>query len=248
LSVEGADDYTQLCVEKVVYLVRGHPGATDGDALRDRLLGAEADRILASAEVRGLAILVHDADAAEAPSPAPAPEGEATHLALVSVWVDCYQRRPALDPGPELAVDEYLVVESLYEDHPTRDWSDGERSPGVVTVATIHRPRALPEPQWLHNWHEVQSPASGRLQPRCRYVRNRVVQPLTPDAPDVDGIVEESWPSARHVADPDLFFNGGGDPARVRANLEEMMANVVACLDLERLRSTTMSEYVVTRV
>ena len=232
-------------MEKIVYLVRGDLDAVDGDALRDRLRTDVAPSLVEHPEVHAVTVLVHDAEAAEAPSPAPPPAGERTHLALVSTWVDCYQRRPTVDLGPDLDVDAHLVVESLYADHADRDWADGERSPGVVTVACIHRPAALTEPQWLHNWHEVQSPVSGELQPRTRYVRNRVVQTLTPEAPVVDGIVEESWPSARHVADPDLFLNGGGDPERVKANLERMMANVVACLDLEKLRSTTMSEYVV---
>jgi hypothetical protein len=40
-----------------------------------------------------------------------------------------------------------------------------------------------------------------------------------------------------------LFFNADGDLERLRANLDRMMANVTACLDLDRLRSVTMSEY-----
>lgn len=230
-----------------MYLLRGAPDPAAGDALRDHLLADVAPRLLAESEVHGVAVDVHDSAAAEAPSPAPAPPGERVHVAVVSVWVDCYQRRP------DVAVDGYdvaahLVVESLYEDYVDRAWADGERSPGVLTVATIHKPAALTETMWIHNWHEVQSPASGRLQPRCRYVRNRVVQALTPDAPVVDGIVEEAWPSAAHVADPMLFFETGGDPERLGPMIEEMMANVTACLDLERLRSTTMSEYLVRSV
>jgi hypothetical protein len=45
-----------------------------------------------------------------------------------------------------------------------------------------------------------------------------------------------------------LFFNADGDPARLQANLERMMANVTACLDLTRLRSVTMSEHLVRTV
>ena len=84
---------------------------------------------------------------------------------------------------------------------------------------------------------------SGELQPRTRYVRNHVVRPLTKDAPEVHGIVEEAWPSAEHVSDPMLFFNAGGDVDQMNANLERMMGSVTACLDLDRLRSTTMSEH-----
>jgi hypothetical protein len=238
-------------VEKVVYLLAGVPDAAAGDRLRDRLLGEVATSIQAVDGVRGLTVAVHDSAAAEAPSPAPGPAGEAVHVAEVSVWFDCYQFRGPVDElvggcGHDVAA--HLVVESLYADYERRDWAAGSRSPGVLTVAAIHRPAGLSDAQWLHAWHEVQSPASARLQPRTRYVRNRVVQALTPGAPVVDGIVDEAWPSAGHVADPDLFFNGGGDAAVVQAHLEEMMANVVACLDLDRLRSTTMSEYLVAPV
>jgi hypothetical protein len=194
---------------------------------------------------------VHDSAAAEAPSPAPAPEGDATHVAQVSVWVDSYDRRGALDQavaGVGLAASGYLVTESLYDDYGTtqhagpRTWPDGERSPGVLTVACIHRPAGLGYHEWIERWHGTQSPESARLQPRTRYVRNEVVRAITADAPEVHGIVEEAWPSAAHVADPMLFFNADGDPQRCRDNIAAMLANVEGCLDLARLRSTTMSE------
>ena len=118
----------------------------------------------------------------------------------------------------------YLVVESLYDDYGTtpyaapRDWPDGERSPGVLTVALIHRPEGLDYREWITRWHGTQSPVSGELQPRTRYVRNEVVRALTDGAPEIDGIVEEGWPSVEHVADPKLFFNAATD--------EELGANV----------------------
>ena len=60
----------------------------------------------------------------------------------------------------------------------------------------------------------------------------------------IDGIVEEGWPSTGHVADPMLFFNAGS-PEELQANVGRMIESVSACLDLGRLRSTTMSEYLV---
>ncbi len=240
-------------MEKVVYLLWGRPDAVAGDALRDRLLGPIADAVL-GAGARGLTVLVHDGAAAEAPSPAPGPDGEDVHVAQVSAWVDSYDRRGVLDEvvaSADLPTSAYLVTESLYDDYGTtphataRTWPDGDRSPGVVTVACVHRPAGLAYDEWIARWHGVQSPESGRLQPRTRYVRNEVVRPLSPAAPEVHGIVEEAWPSAAHVADPMLFFNADGDPERLKANVAEMLANVEACLDLPRLRSTTMSEHLV---
>lgn len=232
-------------MEKVIWLVRG-----DG---RDTFDVVDALRELADApEVHGLTVNQHDDTAAEAPSPAPGPEGEDTHVVQVSAWFANYQQRGVVDEAVQALgrpADAYLVVESLVDDYGTtphsgpRTWPDGERSPGVLTVAVLHRPESLSEAAWIHNWHEVQSPMSGLLQPRTRYVRNQVVRALTQDALDIGGIVEEGWPSANHVADPMLFFNAGGDPEVMNQHLETMMGNVIACLDLDRLRSTTMSEH-----
>ena len=240
-------------MEKLVYVVWGDDAPGAGDALRAQLLGPVAGRVLA-AGARALTVDVHDTDAARAPSPVPTPDGEDAHVAVVSMWVDSYDRReqmeePLRDMGS--AVAGYLVVESLCEDYGTtphtsvRTWADGERSPGVLTVSLIHRPPDLDYRTWVERWHGTQSPLSARLQPRCRYVRNEVVRPLTDGAPEIHGIVEEAWPSAEHVADPMLFFNAGGDPAVLSENITAMLDSVNACLDLSRIRNSTMSEYLV---
>ncbi|HLX87155.1 MAG TPA: hypothetical protein VKR22_01640 [Acidimicrobiales bacterium] len=238
-------------MEKIVYLLWGPGTPESGDELRQRLLEETAPR-LKRAGTRRSSVNVHDAAAAEAPSPVPTPDGEDPHVAEVSAWVDSYDQRDGVDEAVAalgLAWAAYLVVESLYEDYGTtphakaRDWRDGDRSPGVLTVSLIQRPEGLDYQEWIERWHGTQSPLSGRLQPRCRYVRNEVVRPLTSGAPAIDGIVEEAWPSATHVADPMLFFSAGGDPKVLQANIEAMLESVNACLDLERLRNTTMSEY-----
>ena len=242
-------------MEKVITLLWGDGAAESGDALRDRLLGETSPRLLASG-VRGLSINVHDGAAAPAPSPAPAPETEDPHVAEVSVWLDTYEGRGPVEAALaplDLRSAAYLVVESLYEDYGTtphgspRDWPDGTRSPGVLTVALIHRPEGLGYREWITRWHGTQSPVSAELQPRTRYVRNEVVRSLSDDAPEIDGIVEEAWPSTGHVADPMLFFNATSKE-QLDANVGRMIASVDACLDLARLRSSTMSEYLLKSV
>jgi hypothetical protein len=240
-------------VEKLVYLLWADDDPSAGDALRDRLLDDVAPTLIDAGALR-LGVNVHDTAAAEAPSPVPTPAGELSHVAQISVWVDSYDRRAPIEAaiagvGPRHAG--YLVLESLYDDYgttehgPPRDWPDGERSPGVLTVALIHRPEGLGYDEWIQRWHGTQSPVSAELQPRCRYVRNEVIRALTQDAPEIHGIVEEAWPSARHVADPMLFFNAGSDPALLQANIERMLESVNACLDLSRIRNVTMSEHLV---
>ena len=240
-------------MEKVVYLLWGEGAGDSGDRLRDRLLGETAPALV-DAGAHAVTVNVHDTAAAEAPPPVPTPAGEDPHVAEVSVWVDSYDRRSSVERAVVdvgLTSAGYLVVESLYEDYgttphsPPRDWPDGQRSPGVLTVSLIHRPAGLDYTTWIERWHGTQSPLSGELQPRCRYVRNEVVRPLTEGAPEIHGIVEEAWPSPRHVADPMLFFNADDDPDVLTAHITSMLDSVNACLDLDRIRNTTMSEYLV---
>lgn len=239
-------------MEKVIALVWGPGDAESGEALRHQLVEETTPR-LRKWGARGVTFNVHDSAADQAPSPAPAPEGEQPHVAEISMWLDCYERTAEADDALAalgLPTASYLVVESLYDDYGTtpyaepRDWPDGERSPGVLTVALIHRPEGLDYREWITRWHGTQSPVSGELQPRTRYVRNEVVRPLTAGAPEINGIVEEGWPSVAHVADPKLFFNAATDE-ELGANVTRMLDSVSACLDLTRLRSSTMSEYLI---
>lgn len=236
-----------------MYVLWSDGSSDPGDDLRSRLLDEVAPSLFA-AGARALTVDVHDAEAAKAPPPMPTPEDEDTIAALVSVWTDAYDRRAPFERalaalGRPLAG--YLVVESVYDDYGTtqwsgpRDWPDGERSPGVLTVALIHRPIGVDYADWIDRWHGTQSPLSAELQPRTRYVRNEVVRAITESAPEVNGIVEEAWASAEVVADPMLFFNSGGDPEVMAANVSKMLESVNACLDLSRFRTATMSEYLV---
>jgi hypothetical protein len=243
-------------MEKLMYVLwASAPGedAAAGDDLRARLLDEVAPRLFASG-ARGLTVDVHDTEAAAAPPPMPVPDDEPPLAALVSVWIDAYDRRRPFEDalaGLGRTFAGYLVTESVYDDYGTtehsgpRDWEDGERSPGVLTVALIHRPEGMGYEDWIQAWHGTQSPLSAELQPRVRYVRNEVVRPVTSGAPEVHGIVEEGWASAEVVADPMLFFNAGGDPDVMSANVTKMLESVNACLDLARFRTNTMSEYLV---
>jgi hypothetical protein len=242
-------------VEKVIWVVRG-PADADRGELRDALVHELAPALLDEPTVRGLTMDVDDPESAGAPPPVPWPEGEPVLLATVSTWLAAYDHRGPVEARIRSTAEQqgadvhgYVVTESLYTEYGEsehagpRDWPDGTRSPGVLTVGLLQRPPGHDRLAWLRHWHGVQSPESAELQPRCRYVRNLVAFPLADDAPPLDGIVDEAWPSNDHVADPDLFYNGGGDPAVVQRNVERMLANVTAFLDLATFRTATMGEY-----
>lgn len=244
-------------MEKVMWALWGRAG-TDRSTLRDQMVERLAPTLLAEPLVLGLDLAVDDPEA-DVEAPVPWPEDEEPLLALVAVWLPAYDHRGPVEEhvrrlAAELAltVHGYVVSESLYTEYGEspwggpRDWPDGVRSPGVLTVGLLQRPPGHDREAWIRHWHDVQSPGSAELQPRTRYVRNLVALTLD-DGPPLEGIVAEAWPSNEHVADPDLFYRGDGDPVRVQAHVERMLANVTAFLDLSTFRSATMGEYLFRR-
>jgi len=217
----------------------------------DVMLGTVATELLAL-QPHGLSMDLRDAQS-DIPAPVPTPEGETPLHALVSLWVDAVDLRQPYEEvlsrtGVRLAG--YEVVESLYRDYggnewsEPRDWADGQRSPGVLTVALLEQhPRQTLE-EWVTRWHTRISPITEAIQPRCRYVRNAVFRAVTKGAPPLRGIVEEAWPSLENVTDPMLFFCAGGDPEKMTAHMTQMIEEITAFVDLDSMRSVTMSEWI----
>ncbi len=236
-------------MEKLQYLC--WPEAGTDRAEHGRLVREVIAPALLALEPRALSMQVDD-DASDVPVPLPPPADEVQPFLLVSIWLDRYD-----DRGPYEAVlaanasriAGYLVTESMYTEYggnrhsAPRNWADGSRSPGVVMVTLLRRPDRMTPEDWYDHWHTVQSPVSESMQPRTRYVRNAVARAITPDAPPLDGIVEEAWPSAEHITDPLLFYCAGDDTELMNRNLSAMLDSVTAFLDLADLRSFTTSEY-----
>jgi hypothetical protein len=237
-------------VEKLMYLVWLEPGSTRGE-VAEQLLGPVRASLLAL-DPRSLTLDVWDTDS-DIPPPVPTPEGETPLHGLVSLWVDTVEDRLPFEEvlaSASTRLAGYSVVESLYRDYggnqwsAPRDWPDGERSPGVLTVALLQQPAEQSFDDWVTRWHTRISPITEAIQPRCRYVRNAVFRPVTDDAPPVRGIVEEAWPSLEHVTDPMLFYCADGDPEKMNAHVTQMIEQITAFVDLSTLRSVTMSEWI----
>jgi len=241
-------------MERLQYLM-WLPDGTGRSEVKPLMVDWVAPELIACGAL-GLTVDLDD-EWADVPSPAPAPTGEKSPQALVSVWVDCYDRRSSIESvlrDSSVRLDGYHVLESLYTDYGTsrwsnaRDWPDGTRSPGILTVATFEQAAGTDFEDWLAFWHGRQLPMSEAVQPRCRYVRNTVVRPLQPGQPAWRGIVEEAWPSPGHVTDPMLFFCGEGDKEVMSKNMATMIEHVSQLTDLSTLRSMTMSEWIMKTV
>jgi hypothetical protein len=201
---------------------------------------------------RGLTIDADDTGA-QVPPPLPLPDDERPVRAVVSIWLDAYDRREPYEEllrAHGLSIAGYLVTESMYTDYGgnrwsgPRDWPDGQRSPGVLTVTLLQQKRGTSYEEWMNFWHTRQSPMSEEIQPRARYVRNSVARAITDDAPPYLGIVEEAWPTIEDLVDPMRFYCGDGDPERMQANIQTMLTHIATLLDLDTTRVHTMSEWI----
>ena len=147
-------------MEKIIYLIWKRPtGAVD--AVRKTLLDKCVPRLLALDPQR-LSFNVDDSDSAT-PAPVPWPSEELPLVAEVSVWLDCHDRRAPFEEvlsgvGDRMAG--YLVSESLYTDYggnrfgKSRDWPDGQRSPGLLTVTLLEKPDRMTREEW-HALHKL---------------------------------------------------------------------------------------------
>lgn len=107
---------------------------------------------------------------------------------------------------------------------PPEVW-DGSRADALANVAALRRPEEIDHAEWLRRWMVEHTPVAIRTQATFGYVQNVVLQALTPDAPRIDGIVEELFPSAA-ISDMHAFYGSGGDDGELSRRLEELMASV----------------------
>jgi hypothetical protein len=237
-----------MSLKKLVYIL-WRPEEWDRARTRDTLLGRCAPRLLEAGAAR-LTMAIADPES-RVRSPAPPRLFERPVCALVNLWIDDENNRGPFEEVLRSAgfrIAGYLVEESVYTDYGgnrhagPRDWPDGQRSPGVTAVTLMERPKRIPRDEWIRRWHGTMSPVSEEIQPRTRYVRNLVLEAVTPGAPPFEGIVEECWPSPRHVTNPFLFY-GARNPWQLARNMARILRAVAAFLSLWRIRTVMMSEY-----
>ncbi len=237
-------------LHKIIYLLWPIKGQ-DKAKTREILLREMAGRLIGSGAER-LTMDIADPEA-EMRSPAPKLYRGDPICALVNVWVEDLGKRRNIEDTLRYAgfrIAGYLVEESIYTEYggnrhsKPRDWDDGKRSPGITMVTLMERPTRLTREEWIRRWHGTMSPVSEEIQPRTRYVRNVVIEALTPDALPFEGIVEEAWPSKKHVSSPFLFY-GAASILQLAKNMYAILKAVKSFLDLSRIRTTVMSEYLI---
>jgi len=237
-------------MEKLIYLVWDRPSRSGND-VRAQLIDEIAPKLLACSP-RGLQMDIDDEEATKVKSMVAVPADELPVRALVSIWVDAHDTRgqyEAVLAGVGIRRAGYLVTESLYRDYgdnehaPARDWPDGQRSPGIITLSVFDKPAGVSDETFYGHWYGHQSPMSEWVQPRARYVRNAVTRALTPGAPSYRAIVEEAWPTAEHVSNLQTFF-GATDSDELGERIRIMLDSTKLLYNPDTMRNYTLSEYI----
>ena len=185
------------------------------------LLGPDFRSRLADAGVRRVQVNLDDADVAEAPLRF----GPGTPIrAVVAVWTDG-DVAPAVEVVRDL--DPTAAGWRVEERRPVEppETPDGERADALANLAFLRRPAAMSPEDWLDDWLERHTPVAIETQGTFGYVQNPVVEALTPDAPEVAGIVEELFPMAA-MADTHAFYGSGGDEAELERRFTRLMESV----------------------
>jgi hypothetical protein len=234
---------------KLIYALWSPEGQSK-ERTKDLLLN-DVQYKLYDAGVKKLTMYIDD-EYSTVRSPAPKLYPGPVISAEISLWVDELEQGHEIEKILDLhhfKIAGYLVDEFIYTEYGgnrhfhERDWPDGERSPVVMAVTLMQRPKRLSHEEWIHRWHDRQSPVSEEMQPRARYIRNVVLKPITTDALPFEGIVEEAWPSARHITNPFLFY-GAGNIFTLARNMYRMFMSVSSFLNFTKIRTSTMSEYI----
>lgn len=208
-------------MEKVIVTLR----APDADEQWCRRLRTRVATDLSELDLAGLTVNVRDAEVRA--SMMTLTTLDPPVVATVSIWTQQYYGR-ALTAALELLSAEchslaaYLVTESV--PLPGPDVARSARTPGLANIALLRRPAELDAATWLAHWHIDHTPVAIATQATFGYTQNTVVRALTPDAPVLDGIVEELFP-IEAVSDLHAFF-GAADDSDLGDRMAKMAASV----------------------
>jgi hypothetical protein len=226
-------------VEKVIVLLR--------DAERDEqwcsaLRGPVADEILALG-VPGLTVNVRD-DMVRA-SLMTLTTLDPPVVGVVSIWAqqsygDQVRDAIALLSAQCRHIAAYVVTESVPLVPPPAEL--GQRTTGLANVALLRRPDRLDHETWLARWQLGHTTVAIETQATFGYTQNVVWRALTPDAPRIDGIVEELFPPEA-ITDLRAFF-GPADDADLADRMNRMIASTSAFGASEDIDTVPTSRYV----
>lgn len=114
----------------------------------------------------------------------------------------------------------------------SRNWKDGETTPGACLLTLFHRKPGIDQQTFIRRWHEGHTPRSIRLHPLWNYNRNVVKDTLDKNATWYDGIVEEQVLNSSDLLNPMRFF---GPPHKVPLHMLQVYMDTRSFIDMKRI-------------
>lgn len=151
---------------------------------------------------------------------------------MVSAWLPSRRDRSELEAllaAHAAGYHGYAVCESVPMAATLPAADDNGRIDALSQVCLLRRPETMTIDSWLDTWLYSHSDIAMRTQGTVAYIQNIVQAPVTSGAPAVDGIVEECYPP-RAYTDLETFFGAPGDPAGMKANIDELLASTARFL------------------
>ncbi len=177
--------------------------------------------------------------------------------AIVCVSMRVHEGAPGLLDELELrSIDGFVGAYEADEALPvtySRNWADGETTPGVCLLTLFHRKPAIDHATFIKRWHEGHTALSLRYHPLWHYNRNVVRQihltgganpganliaNAAPDAP-YDGIVEEHFRERRDLLNPFRFY---GRPHVIILRMITILIDILGFIDLGRIETYLVRE------
>lgn len=231
-------------MEKIVCALWANEGGIQED-FNARLLASLAPA-LAAAGARHIRVNLRDAVVAPA-APLIQRWQSPQQDAVVQFWVPSAN---ALFRGPVDAAlaahcgrfAAWLVCESTVIRNSAHPPHSGHRTWGWSQASFISFRSDIGKEAACAIWRSHHTRVAIDTQANFEYIQNRIVEPLTSNAPHYDAFVEECF-ALEAMTDPQCFFDAAGDPARFDANLAVMMDSCARFIDFARIDIIPTSQY-----
>ena len=132
----------------------------------------------------------------------------------------------------------YEVEEAIPVSY-SRNWKDGEQTPGVCLLTLFHKKPGIEHETFIRRWHEGHTPLSLKLHPLWNYNRNVVAGTLCESSSWYDGIVEEQVQKASDLLNPWVFF---GPPLKVPIHMYQVFMDTRSFIDMRRIETYLATE------
>jgi len=158
-------------------------------------------------------------------------------IALISVTGE--KEHHQLPEGLDAYSGSFGVTEALPIAY-TKDWEDGEATPGVCLLTLFRKKKGLDEELFLDRWFNGHTPLTLKIHPIHHYNRNKVNEGIGDPPIWYDGIVEEHCKTRKELLNPFRFFAKSGFAL---VNMIKTYFDVNGFIDYKSIETYLVREY-----